>query len=107
MRLNKVKKVYSFELQNKFKQRYGVQEMDYRFRDFLDEICDRGLYVADYPKNKPRLRITFPLFLIFVLILTIFACFRWLFIGTFNYNEQDWVVRKMLAWNNYCRFGIF
>lgn len=49
MRLNKVKKVWGFELQNKFKKRYNIQEMDYKFRDFLDEICDEGLYVEDYP----------------------------------------------------------
>lgn len=107
MRLNKVKKVWGFELQNKFKKRYNIQEMDYRFRDFLQEICDDGLYVEDYPKNKARLRITFPLFILFIAILTIIACFKWFFTGNFNYNEKDWVIRKMLAWNKYCRFGMY
>ena len=55
MLVSKVKQVYSYELQNKFKKRFEVQEMDYRYREFLDEICDNGLYVRDYSKNKAYL----------------------------------------------------
>ena len=107
MRLNKVKKVWGFELQRQFKKRYKIEEMDYRFRDFLDEICDEGLYVEDYPKNKARLRITFPLFIFFIGVLILLACFKWFFTGRFNYNKKDWVTKKMMAWDRYCRFGIF
>ena len=106
MIISKVKQVYSYELQNKFKKRFGVQEIDYRYRDFLDEICDDGLYVRDYPKNKAKLRITFLPFLICILLLYVVSLFKYLFTGSFYFSEKNLFIRKMIAWDKYCRFNI-
>lgn len=106
MLISKVKKVYSYELQNKFKKRYGVQEIDYRYRQFFEELCDDGLYVKDYPKNRAKLRITFLPFLFCILILTVVSLFKYLFTGSFSFGEKNFIIRKMIAWDKYCRFNI-
>ena len=106
MLISKVKKVYSYELQTKFKKRFGVQEIDYRYRDFLDELCDNGLYVKDYPKNKPKLRITFIPFLFCVIVLYVVAFLKYIFTGTFQFGEKNLIIRKMIDWDKYCRFNI-
>ena len=106
MIISKVKQVYSYELQNKFKKRFGVQEMDYKYREFLDEICDDGLYVKNFPKNKPKLRITFLPFLICILILYVVSLFKYLFTSSFYFGEKNLIITKMIAWDKYCRFNI-
>lgn len=106
MIISKVKQVYSYELQNKFKKRFGVQEMDYRYREFLDELCDDGLYVREFPKDKPKLRITFLPFLICLLILYVVSLFKYLFTGSFYFGEKNLIITKMIAWDKYCRFNI-
>ena len=106
MLISKVKKVYNFELQKKFKDKYGIQEMDYRYRDFFEELCDNGLYIRECNDNKTKLRITFIPFLICILILYIIGLFKYLFIGTFSFGENNFVIRKMIAWDKYCRFNI-
>lgn len=106
MIVSKVKQIYSYELQTKFKKRFGVQEMDYRYREFLDEICDDGLYVRDFPKNKAKLRITFLPFLICILILCVVSLFKYLFTGNYYFGEKNLIIRKMIAWDKYCKFNI-
>ena len=106
MLISKTKQVYSYELQNKFKKRFGVQEMDYRYRQFFEEICDNGLYVKDYPKNKAKLRITFIPFLFCVMGLYVVALFKYLFTGSFQFGEKNLIIRKMIEWDKYCRFNI-
>ena len=106
MLVSKVKQVYSYELQTKFKKRFGVQEIDYRYREFFDDICDNGLYVRDYLKNKPKLRITFIPFLFCVIVLYVVAFLKYLFTGTFYFGEKNLIIRKMIDWDKYCRFNI-
>lgn len=105
MLISKVKKVYSYELQNKFEKLYDVK-VDYKTREFLDYLCDNGLYVKDYTKNKAKLRITFLPFLICILILNVVSLFKYLFTGTFSFGERNLIIRKMIAWDKYCRFNI-
>jgi len=106
MLISKVKQVYSYELQTKFKKRFGVQEIDYRYREFFDDICDDGLYVRDYLKNKPKLRITFIPFLFCVIVLYVVAFLKYIFTGTFYFGEKNLIIRKMIDWDKYCRFNI-
>ena len=106
MLISKVKQVYSYELQTKFKKRFGVQEIDYRYREFFDELCDDGLYVRDYLKNKPKLRITFIPFLFCVIVLYVVAFLKYIFTGTFQFGEKNLIIRKMIDWDKYCRFNI-
>ena len=106
MRLNKVKKLYSYELEQKFKKRFKVEALDWRYRQFFDELCDSGLYVQDFPKNKPRLRLTFPLYLICILFFHLFAAIKWMFTGSYTFNEKSFPVKQMIAWDRYCRFNI-
>ena len=95
MLISKVKQVYSYELQNKFKDLFGVQEIDYKTRLFLDEICDDGLYVRDYPKNKAKLRITFLPFLICILVLYVVSLFKYLFTGSFRFGVKNKKYNKL------------
>jgi hypothetical protein len=107
MRITKVKKVWSHQLQQKLKKDYLQSEvLDYRIRKFFDDICDDGLYEFDYPKNKPKLRITFLPFLFFVFIITIVGCIKWLICGSNVFASESFIIKKMIAWDRYCRFGI-
>jgi len=106
MIISKTKKVYSFELENEYKKRFDAIEMDWRFRTFLSEICEDGLYRKEYNKNKPKLRFTFPVYFLCIILLHIFACFKWLFTGCFSLDEKNWAVKKMIQWDKYCRFNL-
>jgi len=107
MIISKTKKVYSFELQNRFRKRFDITEIDWRTREFFEELCHDGLYEYDYSKkNKPKLRLTFPLYFICIILLHIFACFKWLFTGSLSLDEKNWAVKKMIQWDKYCRFNL-
>ena len=110
MKTNKLKKIYSFELQRKYKKHLGLEptaELDYRLRNFFEELCEgRGIYEYDYTKRETKLRITFPLFFLVILVANIFSCFKWLFTGSFRFNNKSWFVRNMVKWDKYCGFNI-
>jgi hypothetical protein len=107
MKISQVKKTYSFELQQKLKKEYlKADELDYRIRNFFDDICDDGIYTRYYPKNKPKWRITFIPFLLFVIIITLSGWIKWFFTGSAVFDSKSFVVKKMIAWDRYCRFDI-
>ena len=109
MKTNKIKKLYSFELQRKYRKALGLEPiatLDYRLTNFFDELCDDGLYQYDYSKRETKLRITFPLFFLVILGANIFSCFKWLFTGSFRFSNKSWFVRNMVAWDKYCGFNI-
>ena len=62
MKISRVKKVYDYELKNELKKRLGANEIDYKVRRFLEDICDAGIYRKE-GIGKPKLRITFLPFL--------------------------------------------
>lgn len=106
MKISKLKKVHAFELKQQFKQKHGVDIMDYKFSQFIDDLCDDGIYEYDYSETKSKLRITFILFCICCILLFIFSSIKWLFTGSFYYSTDQWVIKKMIAWDKYCRFKI-
>lgn len=106
MIISKVKKVYSYQLQHQFKKQFGVEVIDYKTRQFLDDICDKGIYVRESLSNKAKLRITFLPFLICVAVLNAVSLFKYLFTGSFQFSENSLIVRNMIAWDKYCRFNI-
>jgi len=69
-------------------------------------IFEEDFYIRDYPKNKPRLRLTFPLYLICILFFHLFAAIKWMFTGSYIFNEKSFSVKQMIAWDRYCRFNI-
>lgn len=111
MRLNKVKKLYPQDFLKKIENSIGKQfredfEKTYYWSEIRNIIFDKNFYVQDFNDKKPKLRITFPLFLICLLVFHILGAIKWLFVGTYTYNENNYFVKKMIAWDKYCRFNI-
>lgn len=109
MKTNKLKKLYQFELEQKYKKSFDLganTALDYRLRNFFEELCYDGLYQYDYTEIKTRLRITFPFFILIILLASIISCFKWLFTGSYILNNKSWFVRNMVKWDKYCGFNI-
>lgn len=106
MKITKIKKVYSYKLQSKLKEALITKELDYRTRQFFDDICDEGIYKYDYTETIPKLRITFPFFLLIILFANIFATIKWLFTGNVRFSEKWWFTKSMVKWDKYCGFNI-
>jgi hypothetical protein len=109
MKTTKIKKLYQFELERLYKQHFdlGVNgTLDYRLRNFFEELCDDGLYKYDYSKRESKLRITFPLFILVILLTMIYSCFKWLFTGSIRLDNKSWFTRQMVKWDKYCGFNI-
>lgn len=105
MKITKIKKVYYYELLNKYREKHG--EMDYRVRNFLEDLCDSGLYKYDYSNSTPsKWRITFPLFITVIGLSFIYGCFKWLFTGNNLFSEKSTFVKFMVKWDKYCGFKI-
>lgn len=106
MKVTKIKKVYSYEVKSKLKEELGVQELDYRVRQFIENLCDDGLYMYDYSKVIPKLRITFPFFILIILLANVFAAVKWLFTGSIRFSEKSWFTKSMVKWDRFCGFNI-
>jgi hypothetical protein len=111
MIISKVKKLYPQEFLEKIKYSAGRQFVEdfkktYYWQQLSTAIFEEDFYVRDYPKNKPKLRITFLPFLICILILNVVSLFKYLFTGSFRFSEKNLILRKMIAWDKYCRFNI-
>lgn len=107
MKISQVKKVYSYELQQRLNNDFlSGGEIDYRIRNFLEDICDDGIYKREYLKNKPKLRITFLPFILCVFILLIIGAIKWIFTGSAIFNSDNLVTKSMIKWDKYCRFNI-
>jgi hypothetical protein len=111
MIISKVKKVYPQEFLEKIKYTTGNQFVEdfkktHYWQQLSTAIFEGNFYVKDYPENKPKLRITFLPFLFCVLILYIVAFLKYILTGTFQFGEKNLILRKMIAWDKYCRFNI-
>jgi hypothetical protein len=109
MKTTKIKKVYQFELERLYKHHFDLEvngTLDYRLRKFFEELCDDGIYKYDHLKTESKLRITFPLFILAVLLANIYSCFQWLFTGSYRFNHNSWFTTQMVKWDKYCGFNI-
>lgn len=111
MLVSKVKKLYPQEFLEKIKYTTGNQFVEdfkktYYWEKIREAISDNSFYIREHPKNKAKLRITFLPFLICILILNVISLFKYLFTGTFQFSEKNLIIRKMIAWDKYCRFNI-
>jgi hypothetical protein len=111
MLISKVKKIYSQDFLKKIEYSTGSQFVEdfkktYYWQKLSGAFLDEDFYVRDYPKNKPKLRITFLPFLFCILILYIVSLFKYLFTGSFRFGEKSLIIRKMIAWDKYCRFNV-
>lgn len=107
MKISNLKKINHYDLKKKLKDEYlKGGEINHRVDQFLIDICDNGLYSVSYNKNKPRLRITFPLFLCAIILVFITGCFKWLLTGTMYFDVKNYFIKKIIAWDKYCRFRI-
>jgi hypothetical protein len=41
-----------------------------------------------------------------VLVLYVVAFLKYILTGTFQFGEKNLILRKMIAWDKYCRFNI-
>ena len=79
MKTTKIKKVYKFELEALYRKQFKLESsdtLDFRLREFFEKLYDDGIYKYDYSKSRTRLRITFPLFILVVLLANIYSCFQ-------------------------------
>lgn len=111
MKLTKVKKLYPDDFLKKIEYSTGKQFIEdfkktYYWEKIRASVFEEDFYIRDYPKNKPRLRFTFPLYLICILFFHLFAAIKWMFTGSYSYNEKNFFVKRMIAWDRYCRFNI-
>lgn len=111
MRISKVRKMYNTDFEKFIIQQYGEQFLkDYRSTYYWEKlsvlISGRDIYVRDYDRIKPKYRITFPLFIISILLINIFMCFRWFFIGSFDMNENWKITKLIIKWDRICNFNI-
>ena len=109
MKTTKIKKLYPFDLEKLYKEKSNLKytdTIDYKLRNFFEELCDDGLYKYDYSKRESKLRITFPIFILAVLLANIYSCFQWLFTGSYRFRHDSWFTRQMIKWDKYCGFNI-
>jgi hypothetical protein len=107
MTISKVNRIYSWTLMEKLKKDYlKADVIDYNVRRFLEDLCEEGLYERHYPRNKPKWRITFPFFLLTILIVNIIGAIKWLFVGSARFDEKQPVIKWVIAWDKFCRFNI-
>ena len=109
MKTTKIKKVYKFELEALYRKQFKLESsdtLDFRLREFFEKLYDDGIYKYDYSKSRTRLRITFPLFILVVLLANIYSCFQWLFTGSYRFRHDSWFTKQMVKWDKYCGFNI-
>jgi hypothetical protein len=111
MKLTKVKPLYTTDFNRLIENRHGKQFLQdfrntYYYNKMTDLLFERDIFVRDFSKRNSKLRITFPLFLVIVLLLNIFGCFKWLFTGSARFKEKNWIIKKVIQWDKYCGFNI-
>lgn len=109
MKTTKIKKLYNYELQLEYKKYMGLQPsdpLDYRVRNMFEDLTEEGLYVYDYSKRSSRWRVTFPLFILFIFLGSVFGAFKWLFTGSAILNNKSLFVSNMVKWDKFCGFNI-
>ena len=111
MLVSKVKKLYPTDFLETIENSQGKQFVEdfkktYYWEKIRGTIFEEGFYIEDVPKEKPKLRITFIPFLICILIIFIISLFKFLFTGTFALSNKNLIIKKMIAWDRYCRFNI-
>ena len=109
MKTTKIKKLYQFELEILYRKQFKLEPgstLDYRLREFFEKLVDDGLYKYDYSKRENKLRVTFPLFILVIMLTNIYSCFKWLFTGSYRFDHKSWFTRQMIKWDKYCGFNI-
>ena len=109
MKTTKIKKVYQFELEALYRKQFKLEHgstLHYRLRGFFEKLVDDGLYKYDYSKRESKLRVTFPLFILAVLLANTYSCFKWLFTGSYRFDHNSWFTRQIVKWDKYCGFNI-
>lgn len=103
--------MYNQDFDKLIKQTQGQQFLEdfketYYYEKLRNVVSENNIYVRDYVKSKPKYRITFPFFLLCVLLINIFAAVKWLFTGSLEIDEKGWIGRKLIAWDKTCNFKI-
>lgn len=111
MLISKVRKMYSQDFLKEVEYQTGKQFVEdfkktYYWEKLRGVFLDKNFYIRDYPENKPKLRITFIPFLICILILYAVSLFKFIFTGSFQFSEKNFIIKKMISWDRYCRFNI-
>lgn len=111
MLVTRTKKLYPSAFLEEIEETTGKQFVEdfrktYYWNKISDALMESNFRIEEDLKEKAKLRITFIPFLICILILYIVALFKYVFTGTFYFNGENFVIRKMVAWDKYCRFNI-
>lgn len=109
MKVTRIKKVNYFELAQRYKDKMGMERtatLDYRVRNFLEDLVDDGMYIYDYTKSPGKFRITFPLFIVIVMLGNIYSFIKWVFTADSRISEKSWFIRTLAKWDKYCGFKV-
>jgi len=103
--------MYNTDFEKLIMQQHGEQFLkDYRETYYAEKlrsvISDRDIYIRDYKRTKPKYRLTFPIFIITVLLINLIMCIRWLFIGSLDMSEKWLITKLMIKWDRTCNFNI-
>jgi hypothetical protein len=107
MIVTRVRRLRAFQIKNKIKKALEAEVLDYRLNKVIDDLCDEGLFEYDNRKVTPKLRFTFPLFLVCIIVIFIVSCIKWLIAGNSYFDEENLCLKKMIAWDRYCKFNFF
>lgn len=106
MKITNVKQIRQSDLIEKYERMMG-QSPSHDTETFFRWLCEEEvLFVHEDEKPKARLRITFPLFIVCVLLAMIFGAIKWLFTGNAYFNTKSFIIRSMVKWDKFCRFKI-
>lgn len=80
-------------------------ELDDKQKEALEEYLDgHGLGIVEYKINKPSgnllLRITVIFYFLFIILLVIAGCIKWLFIGVHYYKHNGKLMRFREDWHD-------
>jgi len=103
--------MYNTDFEKLIMQGHGEQFLrDYRETYYAEKlrsvISESDIYVRDYKRTVPKYRITFPFFLLSVILINLLMCIKWLFVGSLTMNENWWLTKFMIKWDRICNFNI-
>ena len=106
VKTTKIKELNYYKLAQMYKESVGVEVIDYKVRNFLEELVDLGVYSYDFERPKGKLKITFPLFLILIILGSLYGAVKWIFTANSRLDVNSWFVRSLVKWDKYCGFKI-
>lgn len=106
MKISKLKKVYFYEIESKLKNDYGLENIDPKVIEFLKDITKNGFY-TNRPRSKTKkAKWTFLPFIICIIMVSIVGAFKWLLTGNGVFDNECFVIKKLIEWDKYCNFNI-